>query len=577
MIRSVRRRRRTTLGLLVTAGALLVSTGCASIPVASPPQVIPQSVPAAAPAGGDIRYDGIVPRPGEAPEDVVRDFLRAGGSTERAHTRARAYLTPAASKHWNDNAGALIIENSFYVDTQQGDSIRRLSAQRHGRINEDGSYVPSEGAFNYLFHLTKVDGEWRIDNPPEGLLIELSTFESAYRPYDVYFLNSGESKVVPDVRWYAAPPDSLATLLVTALEHGPSKWLADAVSNDLTGVTLESNIVQEPDRVKVFLTGLGDQEDTLPAGGFAQLVWTLSQLGVGAVEVYSDRQLIRPPKSPDLTLQQLKNWQGFAPDNLSVNASGYFIRDGAVWTTTKDAPLAGPAGRNSFGAVSVAASVDESSVAVVQRTPAGGSVLYVGAPGSLRPTVSAATLTRPTWGSGIREVWTVRDARDVLLVTVDGHAYPVEVPQAQQIGPIRALSLSRDGARVAVVAGAAGRERLWIGVVARENGAQIQGLRPLDVGDTPVSDVSWSDAGTVVALTRSGEQDSSLYSIDVDGGSPAVLVSTAGLPGPPTAVAAGPALLTIAAGTLWRTPVASESWTRVEDRRGGESAPAYPG
>jgi hypothetical protein len=171
----------------------------------------------------------------------------------------------------------------------------------------------------------------------------------------------------------------------------------------------------------------------------------------------------------------------------------------------------------------------------------------------------------------------VRDARDVLQVTVDGHAYPVEVPQAQQIGPIRALSLSRDGARVAVVAGAAGRERLWIGVVGREDGAQIQGLRPLDVGDTPVSDVSWSDAGTVVALTRSGEQDSSLYSIDVDGGSPAVLVSTAGLPGPPTAVAAGPTLLTIAAGTLWRTPVASESWTRVEDRRGGESAPAYPG
>jgi lipoprotein LpqB-like beta-propeller protein/sporulation and spore germination protein len=575
MIGFVRRGRRGTVALLVTAGALLVSTGCASIPVTSPPQVIPQSVPAAAPAGGDIRYDGIVPRPGESPEDIVRDFLKAGGSTERAHTRARAYLTPTASKHWNDNAGALIIENSFYVDTQQGDSVMKLSAQRHGRINDDGSYVSTEGAYSYPFHLTKVDGEWRIENPPQGLLIELSTFESAYRPYDVYFLNSGESKVVPDVRWYAAPADSLATLLVTALEHGPSKWLADAVTNDLTGVTLESNIVQERDRVKVYLTGLGDQQDTLPAGGFAQLVWTLSQLGVGAVEVYSDGQLIRPPNNPDLTLQQLKNWQGFAPDSLSVNASGYFIRDGAVWTT-KDAPLAGPAGRSSFGAASVAASVDESSVAVVRRT-AGGRVLYVGPPGLLRPTISGATLSRPTWGSGIREVWAVRDARDVMLVTVDGRSYPVEVPQGPQIGPIRALSLSRDGARVALVAGPSGRERLWIGVVVRDDGAQIQGLRPLDVGDTPVSDVSWSDAGTVIVLTRSGEQDSSLYSVDVDGGSPAVLVSTTGLPGPPTAVAAGPTLLTIAAGTLWRTPVASESWTKVEDRRGGESAPAYPG
>jgi hypothetical protein len=177
-------------------------------------------------------------------------------------------------------------------------------------------------------------------------------------------------------------------------------------------------------------------------------------------------------------------------------------------------------------------------------------------------------------------VWTVRDGREVLLVTLDGHASRIDLPQQQDIGPIRALSLSRDGARVAVVAGPAGNEQLWIGVVARDNdngSTQISGLRPLDFGDTPVSDVSWSDAGTVIALTHSGEQDSSLYSVDIDGGSPALLVSTAGLPGPPTAVAAGPTLLTIAAGTLWRTPVASESWTKVEDRRGGESAPAYPG
>ena len=576
-----RRGRRTKVGLLVAAGALLVSTGCANIPVTSPPQVIPESVPAAAPAGGgDLRYDGIVPRPGESPEDVVRDFLRAGGSIERAHTRARAYLTADASKNWNDNAGTVIIENNFYLDSRQGGSEVLLSAQQHGRLNEDGSYAPGEASYAVTFSLKKVDGEWRINNPPPGLLIELSTFESAYRAYQVYFLNSDQKKVVPDVRWYAAPPDSLATLLVTALEHGPSKWLGGAVTTALTGITLQTNIVQERDRVKVYLTGLGDQVDTLSDGGFAQLVWTLSQLGVGGVEVYADGQVIKPAGARAVILQQLSDWRDFDPDGLTVNASGYFIRDGAVWTT-KDAALPGPAGRSSFHAVAVAASIDERSVAVVRGTASGKQVLYVGAPGSLRSTVSGTTLSRPTWGAGTREVWTVRDGREVLLVTLDGHASHVDLPQQQDIGPIRALSLSRDGARVAVVAGPAGNEQLWIGVVVRDNDngstTQIHGLRPLDFGDTPVSDVSWSDAGTVIALTRSGEQDSSLYSVDIDGGSPALLVSTAGLPGPPTAVAAGPTLLTIAAGTLWRTPVASESWTKVEDRRGGESAPAYPG
>jgi hypothetical protein len=133
---------------------------------------------------------------------------------------------------------------------------------------------------------------------------------------------------------------------------------------------------------------------------------------------------------------------------------------------------------------------------------------------------------------------------------------------------------------VAVVAGPSGQEKLWVGVVIRQNGGtRIDGLRPLDAGDTPVSDVSWSDAVTVVALTRAGQQDSSLYSVDVDGGSTGQLVATTGLPGPPTAVAAAPTLplLTIAAGGLWRTPAISEPWTKVDDRAGGEASPAYPG
>jgi Lipoprotein LpqB beta-propeller domain len=116
-------------------------------------------------------------------------------------------------------------------------------------------------------------------------------------------------------------------------------------------------------------------------------------------------------------------------------------------------------------------------------------------------------------------------------------------------------------------------------VVVRHNGpTQIQGLRPLDTNDSPVVDVSWAEAVTVVALTRSGERDSSLYSIDVDGGSAGQLVPTARLPGPPTGIAAGPSLplLTIAAGTLWQAPVPSDGWSKAADRS-GESAPAYPG
>ena len=94
-----------------------------------------------------------------------------------------------------------------------------------------------------------------------------------------------------------------------------------------------------------------------------------------------------------------------------------------------------------------------------------------------------------------------------------------------------------------------------------------------------MSDVSWSDALSLVALVRAGQQDGALYTVGVDGVSSSRLVSTAGLPGPPAAIAAAPALplLTVAAGALWRTLVTDESWTRVGRRPGADSAPAYPG
>lgn len=579
MSTGARRGRRGAAGVLVAAGVLLTGTACVSIPSSSPPQVVPQSVPTAAPEDDDLRYDEIVPRPGEAPEDIVSDFIRSGGSIERGHPRARAYLTRAASARWKDTGGTVIVDNAPYLNVGSGGAVVEMTAQRQGRLDADGSYVPEQKPLRYPFRLTKVDGNWRIDNPPAGLVIEAGTFEAAFRPYEVYFLNSTRTKVVPDIRWYAAPSDSLPTLLVAALERGPSQWLEDSVLSDLRGVTLQNNIEQEPDRVKVYLTGLDEQADTLPPGAFAQLVWTLNQVGVGGVEIYADGELITPKSAPGRSLQRFSDWRGFDPNGLSATAAGYFVRGGAVWTT-KGAAIPGPAGRESFQAVSIAASTDERSIAVVRQSGSDGRTLYLGAPNSLRPAgVSGTSLTRPTWGAETREVWTVRDGRDVLLVPLSGPAARVDVPQRQAIGTIRALSLSRDGARVAVVAGPTGLERLWVGVVVRDNGStRIQGLRLLDTNDSPVSDASWAEAVTIVALTRAGKQDSSLYSIDVDGGSTSQLVPTARLPGPPTGIAAGPSLplLTIAAGTLWQAPVPSDGWSKAADRS-GESAPAYPG
>lgn len=570
--------RRRGAAVLAAAISLLLAAGCASIPSSSRPQVIAESVPAsAAPENDEVRYGEIAPRPGEPPDEIVRDYIRAGGSYEREHARARAYLTAAGDGGWNDKLGTVILEDSPYLDVRNGGAIVQMTARQRARVEADGSYQPNTAPFPYTFRLSKINGNWRIDNPPAGVLIEAGTFDVAYRPWEIYFLDSTRTRVVPDVRWLSAARDSLPSLLVAAIERGPSGWLEPAVQSDLEGVTLQNNVEQESDRVKVYLAGLGEGTDTLPDGAFAQLVWTLNQLGVGGVEIYADGRLLQPRDAPQQSLQRLSDWRKFDPNGITVSTPGYFVRDGAVWTT-KGAPLAGPVGRGDFGAVAVSMSSDERSMAVVQRVPGGGQALDVGPPRSPRRTVTGATLTPPSWGLAAREVWTVRNGNEILLVSLAGATTRVVVPDLGRIGTVRALRLSRDGARVAIVAGSDQQARLYIGVVVRQNGAvRVAGLRELDVGETPVSDVAWSDALSVVVLVRAREQDSGLYTASVNGVTTSRLVATSGLPGPPTAIAAAPTLplLAVAAGALWRTPSTDEGWTRVIAKPA--SAPAYPG
>jgi hypothetical protein len=574
-------RRRTAARLVAGLGACLLAAGCASIPSSSPPQIISETPPRATEpaAEGDIRYDGIAPRPGEQPEDIVRDFLRVAGSYERDHARARAYLTQRGSRTWKADIRTVVLEDPPYLLVQDGGSIVQMSAQQRGRVEADGSYIAARAPYPYTFRLAKVNGEWRIENPPEGLLIEANTFAAAFRSYNVYFLDSTRTKVVPDPRWFAAPREALPSRLVTAIEQGPSQWLAGAVRSDLEDATLQINVVQEGGRVKVYLSGRGvGSADTLSDGAFAQLVWTLNQLGVGGVEVYIDGREVRPVRAPNRFEQRLSDWRGFDPEGLPASTPALFIRNGAVWTTA-DAPLPGPAGRPGYNATTVAQSTT-GSLAVVRRASQGGFTLFVGTSSALRPTVSGETLTPPTWASADDEVWTVRNGREVVLVPATGATRRVSAA-LDKLGPVRSLRLSRDGSRVAVVAGSRGQEQLHLGVVIRDNSGsvRIERLQLLDVGEAGVADVSWLDALTLVVLVQDGLQDNALHTVSVDRANTSRLVGRSQLPGPPVAVAAASTLplLTVAAGTLWRTLAIDDSWSPVDGRTDAASAPAYPG
>jgi hypothetical protein len=243
-------------------------------------------------------------------------------------------------------------------------------------------------------------------------------------------------------------------------------------------------------------------------------------------------------------------------------------------------PLAGPLGDGQYDVESAASTVDGQRVAAVTREGRGRALVVGGTGAGVTPvSLTATTMTRPTWAPTGLEVWTVLDSRVVAKVTVDSAGPPrtgqIDADELTAIGPIRDLRLSRDGIRVvAVVDGS-----LYTAAVARAiNGdaaiRNVRRLRPVDLGEVVAAD--WRAAESVVAITRGTQV--LVGQVSVDGlGIQAVLGNN--LTPPLTAVAAvsNRALLVTDQAGVWSFGGGDQAaWRQVMGGAAG-AVPLYPG
>ena len=106
-----------------------------------------------------------------------------------------------------------------------------LSVAVGAQVEAGGQYVaqPSGTVRRLDFHLVSVSGQWRIDEPPDGVLLSTSEFSVTYGPVSLYFPDLTRTWLVPDIRWY--PASSSPTVAINALlTDGPADWLSPAVA-----------------------------------------------------------------------------------------------------------------------------------------------------------------------------------------------------------------------------------------------------------------------------------------------------------------------------------------------------------
>ncbi len=575
--------RRLAAGLapMLLAGAL---TGCAGVPTGGPAVTVRNVPPVAVDDEPDVRLEPREPGSADAPDKVVRGFLAAAKSAAERHAVARTFLSPDAHA-WSDSAGTTLISVAGLSTVRTGDAaLVTLTGRYQAHLAEDGAYLPQDRPLSVTYRLRRLPVGWRIMDPPAGVLLPATDFQQVYKAVDLYFLSPDGQTVVPDRRYFDVKAAVLPTQMATRLLSGPSAWLAPGVRTAFpAGTHLRSNVVKDGD---VFVVDLS--ADVLTASRpeqvalAAQLVWTLAKrFSVRGIRVLADGRPLRVQSDSGLVGREA--YSSYDPRVLITPAAGYYLAGGSLRSTVGSLPDV-PVARPGAGLVSASVSTDAGRLAGVRRGRRGMDLvmgLLTGPPGVRS---SARTLTRPSWEAGAGGLYVVADGRTVLRVPVTGPVTPVAAPGLTAHGPVSALVLSRDGVRVAVLAGPPGHGHLLLGVLRRSAGRiAMVGLREVNSSLTGVADAAWADDAELLVLGGVSGSPAAPYLIDVDG---ATLTErpTADLPSDRRGVAAAPGEpdLVEAGGRIWRR--AGAGWASATSPAGSTAgvppagtSPFYPG
>lgn len=552
--------------------------GCAAVPESSDLEVV-RSMPvgsgSAAPVG---------PQRGVDPFRLVREFIEATGNPANGHAAARAFLSRTAAANWDDRAGLTVIEDAPgaapQADPNGGVRRIRVGGSRLGVLTADGSFMPSAGAFSIPLDVVTEHGEWRITNPPPGVLVEASAVQRNYRQVRVSFVDPNRGTMVPDLRWVPAQPAAtLPGRVLDLLLAGPSERLAGAVRTAIPGGTrLRSNVlVSRSGRTVINLSGvdvLTDQQRRLVA---AQIVSSLDGLVPAPMRLLADGEPLVPAqaewRSADIAAYA-------APTGPRPDVPGQVVIGGRL-RRLDGTPAVGPAGAGQFSVLRAASSNPGGDLlAAVVGGPDGRPQLRVGpSDGDLAAVpLDADTMSRPTWRPSGTEVWTVINGRTVMGVALSGAGppltYQVNATELTRLGTISELRSSRDGVQVAAVVGG----RLVVAAVVTESGlVSLRHPQVLREGTLPpLASVDWARPELLVVASAGPSPQVSSVSVD---GLTVRQLSATNLTGPLTEVVAAPGreVLVADATGLWAYSDTQEVWEPLLGGIGPGSAPLYPG
>ncbi|WGW10693.1 LpqB family beta-propeller domain-containing protein [Saxibacter everestensis] len=553
---------------------LLVLSGCAGIPTSGPVGV---GDPGTSDEDARSQISASGPEKGADPNKIVRGFIAAAEGTANNFAVAKKFLTQGAAATWNPLESVSIYPRGEYLNDIRGGIAEEgqeysIDIPIAATVDSEGRYTAAAAgkSTKQMFGLTKVDGQWRISSVPNGIVLSESMFESVFDAYSVYFYDSGYDYLVPDVRWFIKRT-AAATDLVQALLDGPVSWLGGAAISAFpegTKLPLKAVTTLNGKATVTLDDAAQDVSNDQKSLMRQQIEATLRQIpSIQSVEVFAGSSEFGSTPEQE------------AQSNPQVEGEPVVVADGQLRqvSATQVDPISGVPSLAELKPSRPAASLAGNRYAFLGD---GGKKLYeVGTddPADIRVLAEGKSFVAPSYAP--RDwLWTGEADNEGNLIAISGDGKPVTISAPWLADrELKAVQISRDGARIAVLSvGTGGQSSINVTGIRYESAGEPSGLNsPVDISTRfdDVKDISWAGDTELALVGRlTSETDFAPWRLVVGG--PMSELGTVPEIQSITASSDGQSMYAgTAAGKLYSR--SGGSWQELLDIKGSD--PSYPG
>lgn len=496
--------------------ACLALAGCTSLPTSSAPAPFDVS----AKDGSGIQFSAEGPSADADAATLVNDFLLAcAAGPQDDYATARLFLSAASARSWQPETEILVYDTDTAPSVTAGSETATqvdVTVAVLGVASVDASGVLTRVATSTVsrtFTLVREEGQWRINNPENMVLMSRASFTASFSLANLYFPTAEGGDLVADPRWY--PSRRLASHLLAGLVEGPRQSLAPVTANAIPpGTTVPSQGLDVADGVaRVELNAVMPSSESARTTLAWELVRTLTQVAdVLRVNASLSGDVLDMQAIPVPPTYSLDTLVGAGPGGIGLVSSSSVTELTAV--TDASNPTVSP--------------VDSSLIAWsgtdgVYAQRGGTTVAFLPGQAPLGPSVD-----RFGW------VWGPATASSVSVGGGVNGAFSVSV-ESESAGQIRAVRISPDGTRALVLRGS--DASAWVGVVERGASGRplaIRSLEEIPLEHGSVVDASWTTSTGLALVVRPTGEDDQLVTMPLGG-----LPSNVSLPIRVTSMSAG--------------------------------------